>query len=270
MESSIRQFEILPSIKNFVNRIILIESELNIFGPGLGSIEPNGSVKLVLPLENSVSRDNSQEGFISKEGLLTYVGMFDRPFEIKGVEEKPTRFLVVEFKASGAHRFAKINQQEHVNSFSLFSDCYGKPIRELEELIYNEREIPAKLAILQNYLERMFFASKHDFIFDYCIKKIEGCYGNITVNDLEKSTGYSSRWLNIKFRERLGVSPKLYASIVRFKTLLNHVAETPERTAHEKIYLDYYYDQSHFIREFKRYSGLTPTEFFDWARPVAN
>lgn len=261
MSCSIRQYEILPEIKKFVNAVFLVESEDPMLGSGLSTIEPNGSVKLILPIENSIYNANDHAQFVSREGAITFVGMFNTPFAIKVVEQRRLRFLVIELKACGAHRLAKINHQEHVNSFSFFNECYGKPVRELEELIYFQKEIEAKIMLLQNYLRAIFFASKDDNVFDYCIKRIESSYGNIEVKDLEKNTGYSSRWLNVKFRQRLGVSPRLYASIFRFKTLLNYVAEAPGKTTREKIYLDYYYDQSHFIREFKRYSGVTPTEF---------
>jgi AraC-like DNA-binding protein len=262
MSTSIQKFNVLPAIREYVRGIFLVENEDNIFGNGMNSIEPNGTVKLTLSLENSVSGQYGLEKFVAREGQLTYVGMFERPFQIAGLEKKFTRFLTIELSPLGAYRLLKADQQEHVNSFCVLKDCNGKLTRELEEILINEPDVDRKIFHLQHYFLKAFFASEDDVIFDYCVKQIQGKFGNITVKELEKSTGYSSRWLNMKFKQQLGFSPKLYASIVRFKTLLAHISVGKDRIMDDKIYLDYYYDQAHFIREFKRYSGMTPTEFF--------
>ena len=262
MSTSIQKFNVLPAIREYVKGIFLVENEDNIFGNGMNSIEPNGTVKLTLPLENSVSGQYGLERFLAREGQLTYVGMFERPFQIAGLEKKFTRLLVIELSPLGAYRLLKADHQEHVNSVCVLKDCNGKFIRELEEVLINEPNVDRKIFHLQHYFQKVFFASKDDVIFDYCVKQIQGKFGNITIKELEKNTGYSSRWLNMKFKQQLGFSPKLYASIVRFKTLLAHISIENDRIMDDKIYLDYYYDQAHFIREFKRYSGMTPTEFF--------
>lgn len=55
-----------------------------------------------------------------------------------------------------------------------------------------------------------------DLIFEYCVEKINASKGKITIKELEKKTGYSNRWLNMKFNEKLGASPKNLSSVIRF------------------------------------------------------
>ena len=74
---------------------------------------------------------------------------------------------------------------------------------------------------------------------------------------MEKKTGYSSRWLNMKFTDKIGASPKNLSSITRFKQYYQAVASKDENP----FLKNYYYDQADFIRTFKRFTGLTPTEF---------
>jgi AraC-like DNA-binding protein len=82
----------------------------------------------------------------------------------------------------------------------------------------------------------------------------------ITVAQLEKETGYSARWLHKKFSEHLGTGAKNLSEIVRFKQLY-HAYSTGRglQILRGQIY-DYYYDQSHFLRAFKRFTGFNPTE----------
>ncbi len=69
--------------------------------------------------------------------------------------------------------------------------------------------------------------------------------------------GVSARQLRRLTKQHLGLLPKDFARVLRFQRVVNaiHVAQP------DTVWLDYYYDQPHFIREFKRMSGLTPTQF---------
>jgi AraC-like DNA-binding protein len=80
------------------------------------------------------------------------------------------------------------------------------------------------------------------------------------VSQLEKETGYSARWLNKKFLEHLGTGPKNLSEIVRFKQFYQAYSTGAElKMLKEHIYHNYY-DQSHFIKAFKRFTGSTPTD----------
>ena len=79
--------------------------------------------------------------------------------------------------------------------------------------------------------------------------------GLTTIKQLEKKTGYSKRYLDMLFKNHLGISPKKLATIQRFQHFYKHFEGD-----NIDIY-DLYYDQSHFINEFKRYTGLTPHQY---------
>ncbi|MDT3425805.1 AraC-like DNA-binding protein [Paenibacillus forsythiae] len=96
-------------------------------------------------------------------------------------------------------------------------------------------------------------------LIDYCINQIYHSKGNITINQLADATGYSTRYIRIKFEDTLGISPKLFSQIVRFQQslimMLKHNIEP-----FEVIDEQGYYDQSHLIKEFKKFSKYTPLE----------
>jgi len=78
--------------------------------------------------------------------------------------------------------------------------------------------------------------------------------------ELERKTGYSGRWLYEKFIEKVGLSPKSF-SVVRFMEFYENWAKKPGADFFNENIYDYFYDQSHFIKEVKRFTGLSPLKF---------
>jgi AraC-like DNA-binding protein len=89
----------------------------------------------------------------------------------------------------------------------------------------------------------------------YCHKNTSS---NISISDRQCSEfGLSARQLRRLSQLYLGLSPRGFARVQRFQHAL-HLMKT---VRYESAWLDCYYDQPHFIREFKQLSGVTPTEF---------
>ncbi|RDL44396.1 AraC family transcriptional regulator [Marinomonas piezotolerans] len=89
------------------------------------------------------------------------------------------------------------------------------------------------------------------------------CYENVgsylDLSDHRSSEfGVSARQLRRLVKEHIGILPKDFGKVLRFQCALKAINNAPQ---HSKPYLDYYYDQPHFVREFKRFSGVTPTQF---------
>ncbi len=91
---------------------------------------------------------------------------------------------------------------------------------------------------------------------------IRYCYGNVSSNlDLSDSMssefGVSARQLRRLTKQHLGLLPKDFGKVLKFQSVLKAL----NASQHNMAYLDHYYDQPHFVREFKRLSGVTPTQF---------
>ncbi|PWS31977.1 helix-turn-helix domain-containing protein [Pedobacter paludis] len=78
--------------------------------------------------------------------------------------------------------------------------------------------------------------------------------GSISVKELSEQVYWSSRQINRYFNQQFGISLKAYCSILRFKASFKHISEGklfPEQN---------FTDQNHFIKEIKKYAGVTPKE----------
>lgn len=88
----------------------------------------------------------------------------------------------------------------------------------------------------------------------------------LTVSALQSISGMSERSLERYFQDNIGITPRDYLGIERFNKFaftLSHKRSGLKEISLLQLALDAgYYDQSHFIRQCKRYSGLTPNKFF--------
>jgi AraC-like DNA-binding protein len=78
---------------------------------------------------------------------------------------------------------------------------------------------------------------------------------------LQRELQLSERTLERKFKQAVGISPKLFARIARFQQSLDQLRQNQYDKLSDVAYGNEYADQSHFIRVFKEFTGFTPLEF---------
>jgi AraC-like DNA-binding protein len=82
-----------------------------------------------------------------------------------------------------------------------------------------------------------------------------------TVEQLSAQFNLSQRQFERKFTEYAGFTPKVYSRIIRFQSALSHYG-SDYKSLTDIAYECGYYDQSHFIHEFKEFSGYHPGQYF--------
>lgn len=223
-------------------------------------IVPNGMVRLVIPIRG-ISGKYENWHHSSKEGTITLIGIADSPAIVDVEQDAPHITMGIIFSPLGAYRIFKLRHSELKNKIFALEDILGKPARDIQELTANTELISQKIQIIQSYLITLVSQSEPDLILDYCLRQIESSKGLITVTELEKKTGYSSRWLYEKFLEKVGLSPKTLSSVTRFMQFYQASAKNPDADFFKQDIYNYFYDQAHFIKEFKRFTGFSPSKF---------
>lgn len=97
--------------------------------------------------------------------------------------------------------------------------------------------------------------------FDELIRSIRLGSGIVTLDQLADEANMSPRTLQRKMTNTLGVGAKSFSKVVRFKQVLSFISEHPEYDWQDVLYRCGYYDQAHFIKDFKKYTGRTPGAF---------
>ena len=250
-----------PLLKSYIQKMWLFESSGKMPVDDLKLVVPNGNIKLSVAFRNGIVAAMNGQVFTSKEQNISLTGLADVPVILDVEKDVATGTIVVEFNPQGAYRFFQISLRDIQNQIHPLTDILGTVAKQLEEQISNAESVGGKVNLLQQFLLKQFLLQPEDSIFEYCVAKIVSSKGKITIKELEKKTGYSSRWMNMKFADKLGISPKNLATIIRFNQYYNAVANNKEMDFMQKAFYDHYYDQSHFLKEFKRFTGVSHSGF---------
>jgi AraC-like DNA-binding protein len=84
-----------------------------------------------------------------------------------------------------------------------------------------------------------------------------------SLDALISASGWSERQFRRRFQEIVGIGPKVYSRIVRFQRALRAIDQCDPIPSG-------YYDQAHFIREFKSFAGETPSAYASRIHPLAD
>lgn len=201
--------------------------------------------------------NNGTQTPLDSSGLT---GLHDR-FRIFS-NSSDTGTVLVYFKETGAVPFFRQPIHELFReSVSLDNFILRSELLILEEQLCEARTDTAKLEVVEQFLISRLNQPITDNLVLAALSLIHKAKGNIRIKDLTEQLHTSQSPLEKRFRQVVGASPKKFASIVRFK----HTLQTfnPQHSLTELGYEAGFYDQAHFIKEFKNFTGETPETFFN-------
>lgn len=172
-----------------------------------------------------------------------------------------TGTILVFFKEAGAAPFFRQPLHEIFReSVSLENFMLRSELLCLEEQLIEAPTNPERIARLEKFLIGRMTLREPDKLALAALALIHQSKGNIRIKDLVQQLHTSQSPLEKRFRSAVGASPKKFASIVRLKNLLQQYPKTGSLT--ELGYEAGFYDQAHFIKEFKAFTGDTPENYF--------
>ncbi len=249
-----------PLLTPYVSKMWVFESSGRFPASDRKLIIPNANFKLTLTYRNGLVARIADKTFIQSEHEISLSGLIDSPVNLDPREDVQTGTVIIEFNPLGVYRLFHLSYADVKNQIVQLADLIGNSVKELQSQLAEATALDVKLQLLQNFLINRLERDAPDSIYDYCINRILESKGLINVAQLEKETGYSARWLHGKFSEHMGTGPKNFSEIVRFKQFYQvYSTGATLQELKEHIY-HYYYDQSHFLRAFKRFTGFTPTD----------
>ncbi len=256
-----KEYNISPALQPFVKVIWSMESDTPAFdsGPGTMRILPDTCVELVVHFKDpykTIFADNTTS--LQPQSMI--VAQMKSFIEIR--PQGKTGIFAVRFSAYGARHFLGMPMHEVANGETPLSYVWKNLATEIEERIFSATNNDIRCNILQQYLLTLLAKNgRHDTAIDFCLTEIYQSHGQISVEALAYNTGISNRQLVRRFNNCVGLSPKEFSRITKFIHALNFMNRFPEKSLTEVGYDCGYYDQAHFIRDFKEYSGLTPGEY---------
>ncbi|MGO4293090.1 helix-turn-helix domain-containing protein [Chitinophaga sp. RAB17] len=257
----LRCYAIHPLLKEYILRIFLLEHDSNLKEEDLKLIVPNGLPKIVIPFSNGISSIINGVHQCSGEKKLTLIGNSDVYSHVSQTYDSGFQTIGIEFSPRGAYRFFRFDLEEIANCAMTFDTVFGSKTNELQEKINDAETVDTCIHILQEFLLKNLDITAEDPLITCLVEQIMQKQGMLSVGQLEKISGYSSRWLRMKFLQKVGISPKAFTSVVRFQQFYSIYTQQADIRQLSKEFYHYYYDQSHFIKDFRKYTGLPPGKF---------
>ena len=163
----------------------------------------------------------------------------------------------VRFRPGHARAFVQAQGTDTTDQLIPIADAWGAAGRAFEQMLGNARSAESAIAILDAQL----VDQSEPGIVQRLSAHIVARRGQVRVDDLAFDAGMSARQLRRLFLEQVGLSPKHFCRVIRFRHSLTKLHES-RRGDFTGVALDCgYYDQAHFINEFREFSGWTPGEY---------
>lgn len=169
--------------------------------------------------------------------------------------------ILVFFAEGGAAAFFRQPIDELFReSISLDNFMQRSELLLLEEQIQEAGSDHDRIGIVEHFLLSRMPPTQPDQLVLAALGMIHRTRGTIRITEIASSLYVSQSTLERRFRSIIGTTPKKFASIVRFKHTLAHYK--PQASLTDLGYEAGFYDQAHFIREFRAFTGETPEQFF--------
>lgn len=187
-----------------------------------------------------------------------FYGINDHSFYVakeESTEHAPNTFAI-RFYAWSAYAFAEDSLKSTLNGCFETGSLFGR----LDKMIRSELAKPGRLqeraAFVESLLLKRLPDKKENKIVDNAISYISANRGSVEVTDLAKEFFVSTRQLERLFHEYIGITPKKLCNLMRYQLLWRDIVSEPNFDLLNAVHKYGYSDQSHLLREFKRYHSM--------------
>ena len=252
------------SLKNFVECYWIIEN--NDPTPVVQKIIPDGFTEIIFHYGDPYKIKLGKKWERQKSSLLA--GQISKHFFLKntgrsgifGIKLKPTALTFLFGLDMSFHTDRVVEFQKSTGSLKIFFEKYpGK---------YPDHD--AMIAAADLYFNELTVKTKFkSTAADVAVKMILNKNGMVTVAEMCEATGIGERQLQYLFRKYVGLTPKFYARIIRFSYIFQLIQKNDQSWS-GMAYDAAFYDQSHFIRNFKNFTGENPSHYKFDEKNMAN
>lgn len=221
---------------------------------------------------NSILPGVAQVIALRLKGRVSYLnGQADEllpAFSISGLRNTPRLIqygegavnLLIQFRPGGLSAFLKISAHTLFNE-SLPLDYIFKPdsLVGLEDQLGEALDITASISAVEQFLLSQ-LSAQHDQLVWNVIQQIQDTRGVVSIRELATAFYISHDALEKRFRKVAGTSPKQFASLIRLKSITQQRMVKPDFT--EMALSAGFFDQAHFNKAFKQFTGQTPRDWF--------
>ena len=250
--------EHIPSgiLRPFIKRFMFIESEQEMEN----FVLPDTSTALAIVYKGQVSME--ENGKLNAMSSAVFSGLTKSARLIKYSNQ--TSNLLVIFQPGGASAFFREPLNELFGERLQADLLQGhSDLRNIAEQLSETKNKADKLSLVERILTTKLNGHQTDQLISSSVEKIKSSKGYIQIHQLAKELYISQDSFEKRFRQKVGTTPKQFSRIIRLRNAIN--THSHKKNLTETALDAGYFDQAHFIKDFKLFTGKTPREFFSSA-----
>ncbi|WP_421890576.1 helix-turn-helix domain-containing protein [Marinoscillum sp.] len=170
--------------------------------------------------------------------------------------------MIVRLKLGAAYNIFKIPQEELTDKVYEADLILGHSFDDLRTRIMEAHFVETKIQVMEKFVLDQ-CSGKIDLppVVSFAFDQLVHSPSSTSIKLLADQTGYSHKHFIALFRKHAGMSPKEFLKVMRFQRVLQEI-ENQGRIDWARLALDCgYYDQAHFIKEFRNFSGFSPEQY---------
>lgn len=253
--------EFLPSdcLKPFIKCFYIYQSDSDIEFED--TVFPSGFTEIIFNLGDG-SWASLVDNIFHKTPKIELWGQITKPLTIKS--KGKNIMLGIRFFSHSITCFLKEEAILFNNQVSDLYEVLGSPVKNLHQRLLETPDLQNRINLVEIFfLYQLKVNAKTNHKIEeisQILNKLKNNPTALNINSISQNHGITPRYLRKLVLQHTGLSPKLYAKINRFQSGLSLISKT-NKTFTDIAYETGYFDQSHFIKEFKLFTGTTPSSF---------
>lgn len=225
-------------------------------------IVPDGCIEITFNFGDKIKRFTSETDFVLHPNAMV-MGQRTKSFDILPSGNVDT--FAICFYPIGFANFVKIPLENLVDKETPISELFGQVEAEiLEQQMIQSVDTRQRIDIIEVFLLRMLIEKNTiSNIVKSTVDALLKSNGTTPINDILIDDISKRRQLERHFRKQIGISPKQLSRAIRLQATLNLLLNKKSETLTDIAYENDYFDQNHFIKDFKDLVGVTPKEYLN-------
>lgn len=223
---------------------------------------PNGDTEILIDFHDTPQfiYDNDSLKEIQACNHVWASGVRTEPITIPSGSN--AAMMVISFKKGMAYPFFPFPMNEIADCVVDADLIWGSDFANLRERLLESKDIEFRFATVEDFLLNKFHSKLMAnpcvaFALDQMTKRPDG----LSIGDLNQKIGYSQKHFISMFRKQVGLTPKAYLKIMRFQKAVSRIEAVGDSDWISLSQECGFYDQAHFINDFKLFSGFTPEAY---------
>lgn len=259
MQSPVTEYKPCKSLNSFVEVFWKARFQTVTSGPLSLQMIPNGCVELIIHL-NDLHCDLENNYGWSQSPDFMILGLFTQPYEVRFSGD--VNVFAIRFKPEGFYNIFGVPASEFKERYEDMTLVKCNGFREFSNRIREGKSVSSMIKLTEIYLLKSLQNNKIDISYVNLAAQLIRSTKGLKIDEISSKIFISKRQLEREFKNKIGISPKHYLRITRINEVVRFLNSNQSFDLTSVAYHCGYFDQAHFIHDFKRITGQKPSIFF--------